>query len=156
MNPIGDDPILPFDDDACEREWLAQERAMRRERLRLDHLGDDARVLRYRMLARALRQPIAARPPADFARQVAALAGRAAGESRTADSRLESGLMIALAIVFATAAIVVTVMYGHAWLTPLAAVLPGPAAARWLLALGGCLGLSWLLGRWSMHGRPIA
>lgn len=152
MNPI-DDPFLPFDDDASAREWLAQEQAMRRERLHLDTLGDDARTLRYRALARVLRQQPGDLLPHDFAERMAAKVGARPTHRRAADTRLEWGLMLALAIAFVIAAGVVTRLYGSAWLAPLMALLPtpDPAALHWLLVLAGCLALSWLLGRLPKH-----
>jgi hypothetical protein len=80
--------IPPFDDAAREREWLAQENAMRRERLHLDPHGDDARTKRYRMLARVLRQPLDENLPPDFARQLAAQVGAARPTSRGAGFEL--------------------------------------------------------------------
>ena len=59
-------PVPPFD-DAHEREWQAQEHALQAERLGLDPAGDNARVRRYRLLARALRQPLPETLPGDFA-----------------------------------------------------------------------------------------
>ena len=42
---------------------------------------------------------------------------------------------------------------GDAWLPSFATILPTPhaPATRWLLALAGCLGASWLLGQWQRH-----
>ncbi|ODT96079.1 MAG: hypothetical protein ABS82_06100 [Rhodanobacter sp. SCN 67-45] len=140
-----DDHIPPFDDAAQEREWLAQENAMRRERLQLDSTGDDARSRRYRLLARTLREPLPDALPADFARQLAArVAAGPAGRS------VESLLALALAIALAVAAGAVVAIYGGTWLPSFAALLPAPhaPATHWLLALGGCLGASWLLGLW--------
>jgi hypothetical protein len=145
------DDIPPFDDANDEREWLAQERAMRRERLHLDAAGDDARSRRYRLLARALREPLPDALPPDFAARVAARAGNAPASS----TRLEFVLMTALAIALAIAAVTVTVVYGGEWLPSFSAILPAPRApaSGWLLAVGGCLGASWLLGQWQRHGR---
>ncbi len=140
-----DDHIPPFDDAAQEREWLAQENAMRRERLQLDSTGDDARSRRYRLLARTLREPLPDALPEDFARQLAArVAAGPAGRS------VESLLALALAIALAVAAGAVVAIYGGTWLPSFAALLPAPhaPATHWLLALGGCLGASWLLGLW--------
>ena len=152
MNQHIDDDIPPFDDAACEREWLAQERAMRRERLHLDPAGDDARSRRYRLLARALRESMPDGLPADFAQQVAA---RVAASPKAAP-RIEVVLMIALVAALVIAAAGVTVIYGSAWLPSFSAILPAPQApaSRWLLALAGCLGVSWLLGQWQprRHG----
>jgi hypothetical protein len=153
MNQHIDDPILPFDEPAHEREWLAQERAMRRERLQLDPAGDDARSRRYRLLARTLREPLPETLPADFAQRVAAQAAAAPARRAASDSSFESALTLALAIVLAVAAGAVVAMYGSTWLPSFAALLPSPhaPAMRWLLALAGCLGASWLLGLWQRH-----
>jgi hypothetical protein len=158
MNPIGDDNIPPFDDATCEREWLAQEQAMRRERLHLDTAGDDARMQRYRMLARALRKPQQESLPADFAQRVAARAASLPVRKAVPVTRFEFLLMSALAIALVTAAVVVTVVYGSTWLPSIGTALPapGPSAIRWLLAFAGCVGLSWLLAQWQPHERPRA
>lgn len=150
MNQHIDDDIPPFDDAASEREWLAQESAMRRERLHLDPAGDDARGRRYRLLARTLRQPLHDTLPADFAARVAARVGEAPATAL----RFEFVLMSALAVALVVAAGVVTATYGSNWLPSFSAILPAPQgpASRWLLALAGCLGVSWLLGQWQRHG----
>src|SRR6185503_17201786 len=74
--------LPPFDDPAREREWLAQERALDAERRGLAPAGDNARVRRYRLLARALREPMPVALPADFARRMAAQAAVPAGGRR--------------------------------------------------------------------------
>ncbi|GAA0887660.1 hypothetical protein [Rhodanobacter soli] len=145
-----DDHIPPFDDAAHEREWLAQERAMQRERLQLDPAGDDARSRRYRLLARALREPLPDALPADFAQQLVARVAAAPARRTTSGTGFEATLTLALATVLAVAAGVVVAIYGGAWLPSFVALLPPPhaPATRWLLALAGCLGASWLLGQW--------
>jgi anti-sigma factor RsiW len=142
-----DDYIPPFDDAAHEREWLAQERAMRRERLQLDATGDDARSRRYRLLARALRQPLPDSLPADFAQRVAARAIEP-------PARFEAVLTTTLGVALGVAAMVVIAVYGSDWLPSFNAILPAPRgpASGWLLAFGGCVGASWLLGQWQRHG----
>ena len=152
MNHDIDDTIPPFDDVAREHEWLLQERAMRRERLHLDPAGDDAKASRYRMLARALRQPLQESLPPDFARHMATLAtGRTA--KPLSGTRFELVLTTFLVIVFGLAAGWATVIYGKAWLPSISAALPAPdpLAIRWLLAFAGCIGMSWLLGSWQQH-----
>ncbi len=175
-----DNTVPPFDAAASEREWQAQEQAMRRELPHLDAMpdampddaaGDAALVRRYQLLARALRQPLEHQLPVDFAAQVAAHSAShhathhasqavapasAPSSARRPGTRLESGLMIALAGVFAVAAGVVSVLYGSSWLPAMRSVMPprDPAAMQWLLAFAGCLALAWLLGRWPPHGRP--
>jgi hypothetical protein len=160
MNQIGDDNVPPFDDAASEREWLAQEHAMRRERLHLDTAGDDARMRRYRLLACALREPPQESLPTDFAQRVAAQATSRPARGTGAITGFEFFLMSALAVVLVTAAIVVTVLYGSTWLPSISAALPAPdpLTVRWTLAFAGCMGLSWLLAKWQPHphDRPLA
>lgn len=160
MNQIGDDNIPPFDDEAREREWQAQEQAMRRERLHLGSAGDAARVQRYRMLARALREAPQDSLPSDFAQRVAARAASAPAGNVVSYTRFEFILMAAIAIALVVAVVAVIALYGEAWLPPVSTMLPAPGAlaTRWLLAFAGCIGLSWLLARWQPHARerPLA
>jgi hypothetical protein len=138
--------IPPFDDAAREREWLAQENAMRRERLHLDPHGDDARTKRYRMLARALRQPLDENLPPDFARQLAAQVGAARPTSRGAG--FELGLTAVLCLALLVSSIVVSMKYGDAWLRPLIALSPSTSSSwRLLLALAACMAFTGLIGR---------
>lgn len=141
----------PSFDPAREREWQAQERALRAERLGLDLHGEDARVRRYRLVAKALRRPPAEILPDDFARQVAA---RVAAAPATSADRFESVLLALLAGVFVLAAGVVFLLYGQDLLSSMRIPLPAttPDTLRWSLAFAGCLGLSWLLGQWQRHG----
>lgn len=147
-----DDKNIPaFADSAHEREWLAQEEAMRRERLQLDPAADDARTQRYRQLARALREPLNAALPLDFAQQVAARVS--ATPVAAVDVGLERGLTLALGGLMAVAAAVVTTLYGASWLSPLLETLHAvqPPAGRWLAAFALCMAVSWLLGSWQRH-----
>jgi hypothetical protein len=160
MNHPIDDTIPPFDDEAREREWQAQEKAMRRESLHLDSAGDDVRVQRYRMLARALREAPQDSLPADFARHVAAQATSVPAGNVVADTRFEFVLMASIAIALVVAVVAVISLYGDAWLPSISTMLPAPGAlaTRWLLAFAGCIGLSWLLAQWQPHSRerPLA
>ena len=153
MNQHTDDHILPFDNDASEREWLAQERAMRRERLRLDPAGDDARGQRYRLLARALREPLPEALPADFAQRMAARV--ASVRPAMPGIRFEFALLSVLAGTLVIGAGTVTAIYGRAWSQPFRELLPAFQAPTlgWLLALGGCLAVSWLFGYWQPSPR---
>lgn len=155
MIPHDEDHIPMFDDDAREREWLAQEAAMRRERLHLDPAGDGPRSRRYRLIARRLRQPLPASLPADFAQQLAARVADSPARRAVPGTRFEFALTLVLAIALAVAATAVVAIYGSAWLPSFITVLPTPnaPAIRWLLALAGCLGVSWLLGQWQPHER---
>lgn len=143
------DPIPCFDDPAEEREWLAQESAMRRDRLHLDPAGDDARSQRYRLLARALRAPVADGLPADFAQRVSA---RIAPHPPTL--AFEQTLTTTLTGVLVLAALCVTFIYGAAWWPSFKMLLPAPDAARWGLALGACLVSTWALEKWVSPTTP--
>jgi hypothetical protein len=151
---------VPSFDDAHEGEWQAQEHALQAERLGLDPAGDDARVRRYRVLARTLRQPLPETLPADFAQRVAARAATLPAMSASAGSRFESILLILLAGIFVVAAGVVLARDEQTWLPAIRATLPAadPQGLRWPLAVVGCLGLSWLLSQWQRHvqHRPFA
>jgi hypothetical protein len=151
------DPSL---DNAYEREWQAQEHALQAERLGLDPAGDDARVRRYRVLARTLRQPLPETLPADFAQRVAARVATLPAMPAPAGNRFESILLIVLAGIFVVAAGVVLAHDEQTWLPTMRAMLPptDPHGLRWPLAFVGCLGLSWLLSQWQRHvqHRPFA
>lgn len=142
--------IPSFDDPAREHEWQAQERARDAERLNRDPAGDDARVRRYRLLARTLREPMPDALPADFARQMAA---QVAVAPAATGMRFESTLASVLAAVLLVAGGVVLAIYDNTWQPAFRDLLPasGTPATGWLLALGGCLGASWLLGQWQRH-----
>ena len=143
-----------FDNPIHEREWLAQENAMRRERLQLDPSGDNARSQDYRLLARALRTASPDGPGADFAQQVSSLAAARAHE-RTAAMTLESLMTTVLASALFVTAVAVTVIYGAAWRRSFEALLPAPPTTQWLLALIACLGVSGLVETWSRWVRPV-
>lgn len=123
----------PPSDNAMEREWALQEQAVQAERLGLD--ARDARVQRYRTVARALRQPLDENLPPDFASRVAREAGR-----RTTDSmRLELYLSWALLGMLATVLLGLAVRYSI--------LLQGWLSNPWLVALAICLLLPALLGK---------
>ncbi|BFI94874.1 MAG: hypothetical protein RSP_03840 [Rhodanobacter sp.] len=155
--PFDDTPLdhAPFDNPAHEREWQAQERALQAERLGLDPSSGDARLRRYRALTRVLREPMPDALPADFARQMAVRVGAAPARQPAAESRLEWALTATLIALLAVSAAVVTLLYGNAWLPAFRQLLPPPGAPamHWLLALGACVGATWLLGLRPAH-RP--
>ena len=132
-----------FDDPASQREWQAQEAALRHERLHLNPEHDDPRTLAYRLLARALKTEPPGALPDDFAQRVGALVA----ESKRAPAvTLESILTVALAGALVLSAVAAAVKYGASWWPAFAAWLPAPAIVQWLLALVGCVGLTWLVG----------
>lgn len=142
-----------FTDTAAEREWQAQEAAAWQERLGLDAVDGDSRVQRYRALARLLRRPLADALPDDFARRLAQRVAADAGPHTGPDLRFERGMTGALIAAFALAGGIVVALYGREWLPSVVAVWPAAdaGASRCLLALGACVGVSWLLERWHRH-----
>jgi len=137
------DVHLPDDrDDARDsaidaREWQAQERASRAERLHLSD-ADDA----YRHVARALRNAPPVALPADFARRIAMQVGAA-----SLDLRLERYLLLAACIALAVAVPTALALYGGSGIEIAAAVFPAlsQAAPGWLLALAACVALNGLM-----------
>jgi hypothetical protein len=132
-----------FDDPARQREWRAQEAALRHEQLHLDPKHDDPRTLAYRLLARALKTEAPGALPDDFAQRVGALA---AGSRPAPAATLESILTVILAGALAISAVAATATYGSTWWPGFAAWLPAPALSHWLVALTACVGLTWLVG----------
>ena len=135
-----------IDDPASQREWQAQEAALRHERLHLNPEHDDPRTLGYRLLARALKTEPPGALPDDFAPRVAALTAQAAQAKRASATSLETILIIALASALLLSAAAAAAKYGASWWPAFAAWLPAPAIAQWLVALVGCVGLTWLVG----------
>lgn len=144
----------PFDNPMHEREWQAQERALRAERLGLDPSNGDERVRRYRMLARALREPMPSALPADFAQQMVARVAAAPARSKAYGSHFEFALIGALVATLAVAAIAVIADYGSTWLPAFRQLPPavGSPSMNWMLALGSCIAASWLVGLWQKPG----
>ena len=135
--------LPPDHDDAREeafdeREWQAQERALRAERL---HLSGDADP-GYRRVAAALRSAPPVALPADFARRMALRVGAA-----TLDLRMERWLLLACSAVLAVAVPAALALYGGSGLEVAAAVFPSlsQAAPGWLLAVVACVALNGLM-----------
>lgn len=144
MKDQPDQPVAPFDDAAREREWLAQEHAMRRERLQLDPRHDDARTQRYRMLARSLRQPLDEQLPADFAQQLAARLGPVRKRFGTP---FEFTLIFVLGLALLAGSAIILLPYGRLWWYSMLAWSQSPTPSiSLLLALAACMGLTGLLG----------
>jgi hypothetical protein len=132
------------------REWELQERALHAER-RGDAPSDDPRVMQYRLVARALRQPLFDPMPADFARHVAT---RLQFSMDAADERFEIWLQRGLVALFAIASVGTLLYFGNDWWNELALAarqsfnLEFIAVGSWTIPLAACLGVSWLVGRW--------
>jgi hypothetical protein len=134
-----------------EREWLAQERALRSERLHATETGDPL-VARYRLVMRALRQPRPDGLPADFAAQMA----RRVNARAPLDLGVEQLLLRALTAVLTLSASAAAWWYGPSAWQAIAAVWPqsSASAATWAVALAVCVGGSWILDRWRQRGTP--
>ena len=134
------------DHDQDEREWQAQERALREARDGLPVTPDDARLARYRNIAEALRQPPQGALPADFASQVARIALQGSVAGRTAArgdaTRFEQVLVRILSAAFVLSALVALGIYGGRLLTMLQSSA-GDDGLQWLLVLAACAGLTW-------------
>lgn len=124
-----------------DNEWLAQERALQDERAGAVSTNDPL-VARYRVIARALRQPLPEALPADFARTLAAQV-----QNAPLDTRVEQGLMRALVTLMAVSGVVVAGLYGQSWWPAIAELLPlsSGVAVNWAMALAACVGASWLV-----------
>ena len=124
-----------------DREWQAQERALQEEGSNAPATHDPL-VARYRVIARALRQPLPAALPDDFAERVAARVAHA-----KLDTRVEQGLMRALVALLALSGAVVAAVYGAGWVQAIATVLSplSGTAANWMLALAACVAMTWSL-----------
>jgi len=145
--PIPHEPNAPTPD---EREWQAQERALRRERDGHAPAGDEAVDPAYRRIAHALRQPPADALPRDFATQVAQ---RALASTRPVrkETHFERNLLWMLGAVLVLSGVVTMVIYGGS--------LVDSRAGMWCLAVMVCVAFSqsvdglqqWLQGRDVAH-----
>jgi hypothetical protein len=141
-----------------EREWQAQERAMREAR---DGVASvDPMTHRYRKVADALRTPLPDLLPADFAAQVA----RQAEANATApivivpDAPFERGLLRGAIGVLGLGSAVVAAVYGRAWIAPTLELLhlDSNVAVNWALALAACVAASWLMDQLRRHRESVA
>jgi hypothetical protein len=117
------------DEEKARQEWLAQERALNEERHGTGVADSHGDVAKYRLIARALRQPSGQPPgdalPADFAIRTAA---RIETLARASDDRLETWLQRVLLSLLLLAGGVTLFLFN--------------AAANWILAAAFCLALS--------------
>jgi hypothetical protein len=140
-----------FDTEREQREWNAQESALRAERAGAHAAVDDV-VAEYRLVARALRSPPLSPIPGDFAARVAASVARS---SRTANDSVETWLERGLVALLPLAGATALVVYNGDWLRELSFSVPERAAfgiqtiVSWSLAIAACVGISsaFALGR---------
>jgi hypothetical protein len=133
-----------FDSEREQREWDAQESAMRGERAGSAPVGG-AGVEQYRLIARALRTPPIDAIPLDFAAQTAA---RAAREARLASEAVEIWLGRGLVALLLVAGAVAIRVYGGESLLDFSFSVPDGATfgirtvVSWSLAVAACIGIS--------------
>lgn len=134
---------------ADEREWLAQEQAMRDERVGAAASDSGLPEAQYRVVARALREPPAESLPPDFARQVARKA-----EARAArGTQLEPMMLRVLGAVLGVSGVAFLTYYGSE-----AVAGVDPQILQWTLALGACAAMTWSLEwarRWMRYDEPM-
>ena len=132
-------------DEREQREWDAQERALRAERSEERASGDPA-VAQYRLVARALRTPPLDALPSDFAVRTAARAER---QARIADERVEQWIERALVALLLLVGAVALLVYGREvslpaipFAVPERTALGIQTIASWSFAVAVCVGLS--------------
>lgn len=139
-----------FTDESFEREWTAQERALRLERAGAAPSAD-AHVEQYRLIARVLRHSPMAELPGDFAQQIAA---RVETARALDDQRFEIALQRVLLALLITAGAVCVVLLGDLWRSAflnLSRFIAGFAfdwQVDWLFAVVFCLAATWAIEHW--------
>jgi hypothetical protein len=133
-------------DEREQRDWDAQERALRAERGG-ESAASDAHAAQYRLVARALREPPLDSLPQDFAARVAARV-TATAPARGTGERIESWLEGALVALLLCAGAAALIAYNGDALRELSFKLPEGAGlgiqtvVSWGLAVAACVGLS--------------
>ena len=133
-----------FDSEREQREWDAQESAVKAERAG-GAAGGDTGVAQYRVIARALRTPQLDSIPRDFAAQTAA---RALRDARLASENVEVWLQRGLVALLLLAGAVALRVYGGESLLDLpfsvsdGAAMNVQAVVGWSLAVAACVGIS--------------
>lgn len=133
-----------FETEREQREWDAQENAMRAERAGSTAAGN-AEFGQYRLIARALRTPQLDAIPRDFAAETAA---RALREQRIANETFEIWLGRGLIALLLLAGAVAIRVYGGESLLELSFSVPDRATVGiqsvlgWSFAVAACVGIS--------------
>jgi hypothetical protein len=130
-------------DERDQREWQAQERALRAERAD-ERLQGDPTVAQYRLVARALRDPPLDPIPSDFAVRTAARVAGAQSLSEQVDVWLGRALLTLLLL----AGVAAVYLYNGDSLREFSLSVPERAAFRiqtlasWGMAIAACVALS--------------
>jgi len=130
-------------DEREQREWQAQERALRAERAGKRSQGDPA-VAQYRLIARALRDPPLDPIPSDFAVRTAA---RVAG-AQSLGEQVDVWLGRALLALLLVAGVAAVYLYNGDSLREFSLSIPERTAlgmqtlASWGMAIAACVALS--------------
>jgi len=131
-------------DEREQREWDAQESALRAERSGRGG-DDDPTVAQYRLIARALRTPPLDPLPSDFALHVAARAGQ---QATVADEGIERWIERGLAVLLLLVGAVALRVYSGEVFSEISFALPEGSnfgvqtVVSWSLAVALCVGLS--------------
>lgn len=136
-----------FGGERHEREWDAQERALREERLGAAPKRRETRVNEYRLLARALGDPALDPIPEDFVTRTAA---RAVGVEAAKD-RLDVWLQHGLIALLAAVGVSTMAALAGSWLQAFGIAITRPAALSllsWTTAILACIALSEALDYW--------
>jgi hypothetical protein len=130
--------------EISEPEWLAQEEAWLHERAATLPDHDTHRVQRYRFIVGQLRKPLDVSAPPSFTRLIA----KAVESEMRASRRLMGRFEIAALAGLTTLCVVGLVFSGLSPVSPwveaeqVTGMLRMVAGSRWLMALGGCLGIT--------------
>lgn len=153
MTTIHRHPGKDLGDNVAEQEWFLQERALEDQRFDRDPAAASARLLRYRVLSKRLRELPEAQLPVDFARVDASRIEAMAGQRKRAGLRFERRLVAVSAAVCGSLAAVAMAAYGRdGWASLIASSASMSALSNpWLLALLGCMGASRVLERTRRH-----
>jgi hypothetical protein len=118
-------------------EWQAQEDALRAA-LSGQRAAPDA--IDYLRIAQAIASAPQSGPPLRFTADVTLRIARY-------DAGIERWVSRVLLALLALAVLAIGAMFGPAWWGAIKHSA-GPTASGWLLVVAGCVGVSWLAGRW--------
>lgn len=140
-------------DPLQEREWLLQERARADEESAVDAASGSARRLRYRLVARHLRDAPDASLPTNFAHATAlAIEARMLREHRD-EARFRRALFGAFVLVYGACMAVAVFAYARDAFTGLMSTLSNASGGMWLVAFIACIGAAKLFDTLRRVGR---